>query len=135
MTKVVSLLALPIVGLLSTAADAPSLTALGLLQPGKWSLSSRDSDFAARSICIGDPRVLIQVRQPTASCRQFVIANDPSSATVHYTCAGTGSGRTTVRVETPRLAQIDTQGIIGGVPFDTHIEARRTGDCTTLSMR
>jgi hypothetical protein len=129
------LLSLPVIGAMSVAADAPTLSALGLLQPGKWTLTSRDSDFSARAICIGDPRALLQVRQPVPSCRQFVIANDPNSATVHYTCAGTGSGRTTVRVETPRLAQIDTQGVVNGTPFDTRIEARRTGDCTTLSMR
>lgn len=135
MTVFFKLMVVPVVGLLASAANAPSLTALNLLQPGKWSLVSKDADFAARAICIGDPTALLQVRQPIPACSQFVIANDPTLTTVHYTCRGAGSGRTTVRVETPRLAQIDTQGIANGVPFDVHVEARRVGDCTTLSMR
>ncbi len=126
---------LPLLGVLATAADAPSLAALGVLQPGRWTLSSRDPAFAARSICLGDPQVLLQIRQPIATCNRFVIANTAASATVNYTCPGTGSGRTTIRVETPRLAQVETQGIVGGTLFDLTIEARRTGDCTAISAR
>jgi hypothetical protein len=134
-TRSIFILLLPLIGIVSTAADAPSLAALGLLQPGRWALSSRDPSFTARSICIGDPQVLLQIRQPVASCNRFVIANTPQSATINYTCPGQGSGRTTVRVETPRLAQVETQGIVGGALFDLSIEARRTGDCTALSSR
>lgn len=127
---------LPLIGLAATAADAPPLAALGQLQPGKWTLTSREGDFPARSICIGDPRLLLQVRQPvTATCTRFVIANDPNVSTVHYTCPGSGSGRTTVRVETPRLAQVSTQGLVNGTPFDLNLEARRTGECAAMSMR
>lgn len=126
---------LPFVGLLATAAEAPPLTALAQLQPGKWTLTSRDSAFSSRSVCIGDPRVLIQIRQPLNSCNRFVVANDPRRAVVSYTCPGAGNGLTTIRVETPRLAQIETQGVAGGILFDLAIEARRTGDCPTLSMR
>ena len=126
---------LPVVWLAASAADRPALVALDQLQPGKWSLTSRDPAFAPRAICLGDPRVLLQIRQPVADCSRVVITNDPTSATVNYSCRGTGSGRTTVRVETPRLVQVDTQGIAGGAPFDLTIEARRTGDCAALSMR
>ena len=126
---------LPLVGLLSTAADAQPLNALNLLQPGKWTLTSHDAEFAARSVCIGDPKVLLQIRQPLLTCTRFVVANDPRRAVVSYSCQGSGNGLTTVRVETPRLAQIETQGIVRGTPFDLAIEARRTGDCPALSMR
>lgn len=126
---------LPLVGLLVTAADAPPLAALNLLQPGKWTLTSQDTTFTSRSLCIGDPKALLQIRQPLPTCTRFVVTNDPRRAVVSYTCQGSGNGLTTIRVETPRLAQIETQGVFGGAPFDLSIEARRIGDCPTLSMR
>lgn len=121
--------------MLATAADAPPLTALAQLQPGKWTLSSDDTTFTTRSVCIGDPRVLIQLRQPQQTCNRFVVTNDPRRAVVSYSCQGAGNGLTTIRVETPRLAQIETQGVVRGAPFDLAIEARRTGECPSLSMR
>ncbi len=127
---------LPLVGTgLMAAADAPVLSALGLLQPGQWTLTSRDGGFDKKSMCITDPQVLLHVKQPSTGCSKFVVANDLRSATITYTCQGAGSGRTTVRVETPRLAQVETQGLVRGTPFDLSIEARRTGDCTAISMR
>jgi hypothetical protein len=126
---------LPLVGFFATAADAPPLAALAQLQPGKWTLTSHDTAFATRSLCIGDPKVLLQIRHPVASCNRFVVANDPRRAVVSYSCPGSGNGLTTVRIETPRLAQIETQGVVSGAPFDLAIEARRTGDCPALSMR
>lgn len=135
MTNSIRFLALPLVGLLATAADAPPLAALAQLQPGKWMLTSHDTDFAARSVCIGDPKVLLQIRHPVTTCNRFVVANDPRRAVVSYSCPGTGNGLTTVRVETPRLVQIETQGVDSGSPFDLTIEARRTGECPALSMR
>lgn len=129
------LVLLPLVGLLATAAEAPPITALSQLQPGKWSLTSRDPAFAPRAICIGDARVLIQIRHPNPGCTKFVVTNEPTRAVVSYKCPGGGSGMTTVRVETPRLAQIETQGLAGGAPFDFAIEARRIGGCPSLSMR
>lgn len=128
-------LVLPLLVLTATAANAPPLRALSILQPGRWVLSSRDGDFAARSICLGDPRALLQVRQPETVCTRFVIADDAATSVVHYACPGTGHGRTTVRVETPRLAQIETQGIADNAPFDLSIEARRVGECQALSLR
>jgi hypothetical protein len=124
----------PLFGLLATAADAPPLTALVQLQPGKWLLTSQDSSFAPRTVCIGDAKVLLQIQHPVTTCSRFVVANDPRRAVVSYSCPGTGNGLTTVRVETPRLAQIDTQGVLSGSPFDLTIEARRTGECPALSM-
>ena len=79
--------------------------------------------------------MLLQIRQPASACSRYVITNDKQVATVHYTCPGSGHGRTTVRVETPRLAQVETQGVVGAEPFDISIEARRVGSCAALSMR
>ena len=126
---------LPLLGLLATAADAPPLKALASLQPGRWTLTSRDAGFPVRSICLTDARVLLQIRHPDSQCRHFVIADDATNAVVQYSCPGIGYGRTSVRVETPRLAQVETQGVAGKSPFDLSIEARRTGECGALSMR
>jgi hypothetical protein len=59
-----------------------------------------------------------------------VINDGAAEVTVHYTCPGAGHGRTTIRKETNRLVQIDTQGIAGGMPFSRTFEARRGGVCT-----
>jgi hypothetical protein len=48
---------------------------------------------------------------------------------VQYSCANAGNGRTTVRVETPRLVQIESQGTVNREPFSIQLEGRRTGGC------
>ena len=131
MRNAIRVIGLGVVLAATTAADAPRLAVLDSVQAGRWTLSSRDRDFSARALCVSDPRVLLELRQPSAGCSRFVIANDANSATIHYTCPGAGHGRTTLRLETPRLAQIETQGLTGGSPFDYQIEARRTGACET----
>ena len=114
---------------LTGAADAPQLVALSHLEPGQWTLRALDGRMSPRSICLGDVRVLLQLQHPGASCSRFIIANDPSMTIVHYTCPGAGHGRTEVRVETPRLMQIESQGIAANTPFDWTLEARHTGPC------
>ena len=44
--------------------------------------------------------------------------------TVNYSCPGVGRGRTEIRFETPRLIQIDSQGLDRGAPFALRAEAR-----------
>jgi len=115
---------------MAAPAEAPGVTALSSLQPGLWSIRSRDPDGPAlRQLCLGDPRILLQLRHEGQSCSRFVVTNDAQTAVVTYTCPGRGNGRTTVRVETPRVAQIDSQGIADNSPFDWALEARRVGDC------
>ena len=122
--------------LLIAAADSVPLTALKTLAPGQWELTSRDGDFARRAMCLGDPRALLQIAHANVgSCSSFVVQNDADTSVVNYSCPGAGNGRTSIHVETPRLAQIQTQGIVRGAPFDLSIEARRTGECTAISMR
>lgn len=107
------------------------LTALAQLEPGLWQLRDLDEAGARpQSLCVADPHILMQIQHRNSPCTRLVIANDPKGATVHYTCPATGFGRTSLRVETPRLAKIDTQGISDKIPFAYRIEARRTGACT-----
>lgn len=111
----------------AVAEVRPSLPALATLQTGLWQL--RAEGEAPRNICVADPHSLIQLRHRTAACTRLVIASEKSSATVHYSCPGAGWGRTTLRVETPRLARIDSQGIADNEPFAFTAQARRIGPC------
>jgi hypothetical protein len=124
--------ALGLAGLLAVAAPVfalavPKLEALAKLEPGRWQLS--EADGAGRSICVADPAALVQLEHEGASCEQEVLASEAGGATVEYTCPGRGFGRTSIRIETPRLARIDTQGLADGSPFAYRVEARRVGAC------
>lgn len=110
-------------------AQAPSLAMLDRLEKGGWQLRERGKDNLLRTVCLGDGRRLIQIYHQRAGCSRYVIEDTPSSVTVHYTCPGAGHGRTSIRAETNRLVQIDTQGIAEGHPFSQAIEARRSGGC------
>jgi len=104
-----------------------SLPALKQLDPGLWQL---DIDGRApKLVCVAEPTSLVQVEHDQPNCSRFVIANEPKSATVHYSCQRAGWGRTTVRVETPESASIHTQGISRNAPFDYSVQARRVGAC------
>lgn len=133
---VTRLLALPIAVLALLAVPGRTqnpqpgaMPALQIIQTGQWFLKSRAGPGRDRSICVSDPRVLLQVEHGAAACNRFVIANTRRETTVHYTCPGSGHGRTTIRVETPRLIQIETQGIAQQEPFAVEFEGRRTGEC------
>lgn len=113
-------------------ARAPSIMALALLEHGQWQLIEQASDSTRRitkRVCLGDASALLQVQHPGAACSRYVIANEAKTATVHYTCPGAGHGRTTIRVETPRLIRIDSQGIADNAPFEFVLEGRRIGAC------
>lgn len=105
------------------------MPALAVVQPGQWFLKARSGGAASRSVCVQDVRSLLQVEHGGAVCNRFVIASSPRETTVHYTCPGAGHGRTTIRVETARLIQIESHGIARQEPFAVEFEARRTGDC------
>jgi hypothetical protein len=113
----------------SEPAQAPTIAALQVIQPGQWALRSRSDPAQSRSLCLGDPVLLFQIRHGGASCTRFVVANDSRGATVQYRCPGAGNGRTTIKVETPRLIQIDSQGIANNEPFMIEYEGRRVGEC------
>ncbi len=124
--------ALGLAGFLAVAAPVfafalPDVTAFSKLERGRWQL--RDAEGAARSVCIGDPTALVQLEHEGVSCGQEVLASEAAGATVQYSCPGRGYGHTSIRVETPRLARIDTQGLVDGRPFSYRVEARKVGSC------
>lgn len=125
----ISLAALGFAGASAVPAQAPTLAMLDRLEKGSWQLRERGANTVLQTVCIGDARRLIQIHHPRANCSRYVIEDTPNAVTVHYTCPGAGHGRTTIRSETNRLVQIDTQGIAEGRPFSQAIEARRTGGC------
>ncbi|GAO38193.1 hypothetical protein SCH01S_10_00030 [Sphingomonas changbaiensis NBRC 104936] len=114
--------------LLEGAANAPIL-AFGRIEPGEWQLRALDNSMPMRKLCIDDAYDLVQLRHPGAACSRFVLANEPQTATVHYTCAGAGYGRTMIRVETGQLVRIESQGLANRSPFEIALEGRRVGKC------
>lgn len=114
-------------------APAPrGMMALKHLEKGQWELrprgARRDAPPAHR-LCLGDPARLLRIRQGGAGCDQFIVTDTAERAVVTYQCKANGAGRTDLRVETPRLVQIYTQGIADGAPFSEALEGRRTGPC------
>ena len=105
-----------------------SLAMLDQLESGRWELREHASSVPQK-ICVASGRRLIQLRHPGAQCSNFVVEDGPAQVVVQYTCTGHGYGRTRVRRETNRLVQIDTQGIVDGLPFEFSVEARRVGEC------
>jgi hypothetical protein len=107
---------------------APAHPMLTRLEAGQWELRAGAGARIA-AICLGNPILLTQPRHASASCSRDVVAADADSMTVNYSCPGLGRGRTTIRIETPRLVQIDSQGLDHGMPFALRAEARRVGPC------
>ena len=103
---------------LAAQGTAPAM--LAKLQRGQWAVASRDGG-PSRKICLGDTA--------GSACSRFVVEDAPDKVTVQYTCRRNGYGRTSIRKETDTLVQIESQGIAGGLPFQFHAEARRTGAC------
>lgn len=118
--------------LIALAAPAygggPSLAMLDGLDAGRWELHERGGSGVQR-VCLQDGRRLIQLRHPGLNCASFVVQDSPSEVIVQYTCRGRGYGRTEIRKETKRLVQVQSQGIVDGLPFEFSAEARRMGDC------
>ena len=99
------------------------------LEAGQWELRGSSGNGRIAAICLGNPILLTQPRHGGAPCTRDVVAADSDSMTVNYSCPGLGRGRTTIRFETPRLVQIDSQGLDHGMPFALRAEARRIGPC------
>jgi hypothetical protein len=126
---------LVLAALVAIAAPAASqrsggMGALAKLQQGLWQFRVLgEGGSQPAPVCIGDPSVLAQLQHRNTPCSRLVVSQDGERATVHYTCPAGGYGQTSLRVETPRLVQIDTQGISGNVPFAYRAEARLVGSC------
>ncbi|MFC0203500.1 hypothetical protein [Novosphingobium soli] len=104
-----------------------SLHMLDELDRGSWELRERGGPV--RAMCVDNGRRFIQLRHPGAPCSSVVVDDLPDEVTVQYTCRGQGYGRTHIRRETNRLVQVDSQGIVDGLPFSFSAEGRMTGAC------
>lgn len=122
-------LAVPALSQPKPPPPAPSLTALRPIAHGLWELREKGSQAAPQRICVRDPMALVQVRHGAAACSRFVIENLEKRGTVYYTCPGAGHGQTSIRVESPQLLQIESQGIADQSPFNFSYEARFAGAC------
>jgi hypothetical protein len=109
-------------------AQAPELAMLDSLTKGAWSLRIRE-DGSQQKICVRDGREFIQLRHRQPGCSRFVVQDGADEVVVHYTCRGSGDGRTSIRRESTSLVQIRSQGVEGGTPFSFSAEARHTGGC------
>lgn len=121
--------ALLFVALLSAwpaAAQAPG--PLAQIERGSWQLVGPAGNSVG-TVCLGDPLLLAQPQHGPQPCTREILSSDAHSVTVNYTCPGMGRGRTILRVETPRLVQIDSQGLHYGAPFALRAQARKTGTC------
>ena len=110
-------------------AQVPALRMLDTFDPGLWEVRVRDGNRMVRKLCLESGRPLVQIKHPNTQCRSFVVKDEARSVIVHYTCPGAGYGRTQIRLENAQLAQVESQGIAEGFPFDFSAEARRVGTC------
>ncbi len=111
-------------------AQAPQVyAALQSLQTGLWEFRSRNEPALNRSICLSDASAMLQLRHFGQNCQRFIISNTNAQTTVQYSCTKADHGQTSVRVETPRLVQLESQGVAGRAPFAFSMEGRRIGQC------
>ncbi len=112
-------------------ADMPEL--LESLERGLWQLRAvggGTSTVGNSQLCVSDPRMLVQIQHlNNPQCSHFVVRSSPTSVTISYSCKGSGQGLTTIRKESPRLIQIQSQGIHNGAPFSFSVEGRRSAAC------
>jgi hypothetical protein len=100
------------------------------LERGLWQLrATGGGSVAASQLCLGDPRMLVQIQHGATSCTHQVVDAGPNSLTISYSCKGAGQGLTTIRKESGRLIQIKSQGIHNSSPFSFTVEGRRSGTC------
>jgi hypothetical protein len=101
------------------------------IERGMWNLRAVGSAAAASGsqLCVADPKQLVQIQHGAASCSHYVVRSTPNSVTISYSCKGSGQGYTTIKKETSRLLQIQSQGIHNSSPFSFSVEGRRAGAC------
>ena len=119
-------LSILLVSALPAAAQAPG--PLAQVERGSWQLVGPGGNTIA-TVCLGDPLLLAQPQHGPQPCSREILSSDAHSVTVNYSCPGMGRGRTLLRVETPRLVQIDSQGLHNGAPFALRAQARKVGAC------
>jgi hypothetical protein len=110
--------------------ETPEL--LTQLERGRWLLRAVGGGAGApvSQMCVADPRMLAQIEhRSNAQCSHFVVRSSATSVTISYSCKGAGQGLTTIRKETDKLIQIQSQGINNGSPFSFAVEGRHGGSC------
>ena len=110
------------------SATQAELPLLGRLESGLWQLRSLGAGGEIGAICLGDRAQLAQLRHRNQACRRSLVGQSRDSIEIHYNCPA-AFGQTEIRVETSRLARVETQGVDNGVPFAFRAEARRIGPC------
>jgi hypothetical protein len=121
-------LAVVAVPVLALAAH-PAADALAKLERGRWLVRSASQASLERAVCLGDPALLFQIEHGATGCTQQLVQGDGRGGTVEYVCPGRGFGRTSIRIETPTTAMIETQGFVDGRPFAYRATARKLSDC------
>lgn len=117
---------------MTPAVGAPPGPLLKGLEPGEWELRERVAEGERgelRRLCLTDLRQLIQIRHARHICKRLTVDEAADRLSVSYDCGAAGGGRTDLRIETPRLAQLRSQGVAEGAPFSFAMEGRRLGAC------
>ena len=114
-------------GFAAGAAQRPA--ALSQTNPGLWEIAGVPGARAPARECVGDIAALARFEHRGRSCSSKVLRDGESSAEIEYSCGGSGFGRSTLTVLTPRSLRIETQGISDNLPFHYVLQARRVGDC------
>jgi hypothetical protein len=117
----------------AAAPDTVQSKALSRLETGQYELKIIGATDTPRLVCLADAAMLVQLQHPGITCSRLVVADGFDSATINYSCASGGHGRTVVTITTPRSFDIQTQGISGGAPFDVDYQGRRVGACGARS--
>ncbi len=113
-------------------AQGGDLSLLESLERGMWqfrAVGGSPSVAPVGQLCVGDVSRLTQLQHGNVSCEQYVVRSLPNSVTVSYSCKGQGQGLTTIRKESGKLIQIQSQGIRNNSPFSFSVEGRKTGGC------
>ncbi len=116
----------------AVAVYAQAGNMLSTLPKGMWQLRAiggGPSKAAQSQICVGDPLRLVQIQHGAANCTHRVLKEQSDRVTISYSCTGQGQGVTTIRRETAKLIQIESQGIRNGAPFNFVIEGRLGASC------
>lgn len=119
-------------GSATALAQGGDRSLLESLERGLWQLRAiggGPSGAAVNQICLGNSSRLVQIQHGAAACTQFVVRSAPNTVTVSYSCNGQGQGTTTIRKESSKLIQIQSQGIRNNAPFSFSVEGRKTGAC------
>ena len=113
-------------------AQGGDLSLLESLERGMWQLrpvGGSPAGAPVSQICVGDVSRLTQLQHGNVTCDQYVVRSLPNAVTVSYSCKGLGQGLTTIRKESGKLIQIQSQGIRNNSPFSFSVEGRKTGSC------